>query len=479
MTDDPAQLPDEQWDHPDVLAALEGRDIAALFGLVHRYGWSQTVIGVRCGMSQSEVSRIRNGKRQVEDLEVFARIAKGLAMPDRALVRLLGGDRARDQPAHESPAHTVDRPHGTDLPSVPATPGAQAYSEGWVHPPDSPDADDSPGRRIFMAADETFQFIVNAERAAPAAEVVDLLQSEVRRLVAAYPKESMSLTGPLLGAQRAAFRLLDGPGVPDQARDLYFLAAVTSGLLAHAGVDLSQFHAAHLNARAAYLCADRAGHPGLRTWIRIEQARIAYWSGSPREALRYLSLAHPDADTVTGSMPISLATQEARAYAALGDTTQTMAAITRAHNARDRTRPDDLDEIAGELANPLSVQLTVTADALALLPDYAQAERAAAEAVREFETQSDSEVSYGNRAAAQINLAVAHIRQGEVDGARAALGPVFSITPAQRTHGMRSLMRRVHRSLSAPGYVGSAVARDTATQIEAYCDTLTPVRLPE
>ncbi|WP_239382723.1 helix-turn-helix domain-containing protein [Frankia sp. CIT1] len=469
----PLPLPDHVWDEPSVLAALDDRDVGALFVLAGRYGCSQTLLASRCAMTQGEVSRICTGKRRVADLEVFVRVADGLALPDRARNRLLGAGRSH-QPTSLSP--TPARPRGTGADRSPTRNDRRAYPEPWAACTEAPPADNTPERQILMAADDTVQFLVNAERAAPSPEIMDLLHGEVRRLATAYPTQATELIDPLISAQRVAFRLLDGPGLPGPSRDLYVLAAITSGLLARAGVDLSQFQAAHLNARAALLCADRAGHPGLRLWVRIEQARAAYWSGFPREALRYLSLAQQDADTVTGSMPTQLAVQEARAHAALGDIAQTRAAIARAHDARDRVRADDLDDIGGELTHPHAVQLFISADALSQLPDHGAAERAAAEAVRAFEAPDAADASYGSRAGAYIDLAMARIRQGEVDGGREALAPVLRIPPAHRNHGIRTLMRRVHTHLS--DHAGSAVARDTAADIEAYCAVPTSTRLP-
>ncbi|WP_322750527.1 MULTISPECIES: helix-turn-helix transcriptional regulator [unclassified Frankia] len=472
----PLPLPDHVWDEPSFLTALNDRDVGALFVLMSRYGCSQTLLASRCGMSQGEVSRICTGKRRVTDLEVFVRVADGLAMPDRARSRLLGGGSS---PRSTSLLRPV-RSHGwTGKPMSVARVDARAYSGDWVGSVDAPPAQDSSERRMLMAADETFQFLVNAERAVPSPEVMDLLHAEVRRLVAAYPTQATNLVDPLISAQRVAFRLLDGPGVPHQSRDLYFLAAITSGLLALAGVDLSQFQAARMNARAAYLCADRADHPGLRVWIRIEQARAAYWSGAPREALRYLSLAHADAETVTGSMPVQLAVQEARAHAALGDVAETRAALARATETREHVQADDLDEIGGELTFPQAVQLFVSADALTLLPDHAEAERAATEAVHAFDTPDAADASYGSKAGAYIDLAMVRIRQGEVEGGRETLGPVLAIPPAQRNHGIRTLIRRVHGSLSDPRHAGSAVARDTAAEIETFSAVPTSTRLPE
>ncbi|WP_261561794.1 hypothetical protein [Frankia tisae] len=342
-----------------------------------------------------------------------------------------------------------------------------------------PPLTDRPEGRIMTGADETFDFIVNAERAAARPEVLDLLQQQVRALAIAFPTEATNLVGPLLDAQKVTFRLLDGPTHPDQARDLYFLAAIVSGLLARAGVDLSQISTAHIYARAAYLCADRADHPGLRTWIRVEQARAAYWAGAPGEALRYLSLAEQNAHQVHGSILTEVFANTARAHAALGNAEGTRTAIARAADVRDLTQPDDLDEIGGELTTPLAVQLFVASDALSLLPDEPTAEQAALHAVEAFAEPDAADLSYGSRAGAHINLALARARHGDPDGARDALTPVLTLPAARRNHGIRTLTGRVQTALTDPRYGRSRRALDTAAEIEAYRQVTSPVRLPE
>jgi hypothetical protein len=44
-------------------------------------------------------------------------------------------------------------------------------------------------------------------------------------------------------------------------------------------------------ARTAYVCADNAGHDGLRAYVRGIQSLTAFWAGWPHEALRYASSA--------------------------------------------------------------------------------------------------------------------------------------------------------------------------------------------
>jgi tetratricopeptide (TPR) repeat protein len=373
------------------------------------------------------------------------------------------------RPAAPSP------PFAEDMPS-PRVPSYSGLTGARLVPP----LTDRPEGRIFMTgADDTFDFIVNAERAAARPEVLDLLNRQVRALTVAFPTEATNLVGPLLDAQKLAFRLLDGPTPPDQARDLYFLAAIACGLLARAGVDLSQVSTAHIYARAAYLCADRAGHPGLRTWIRVEQARAAYWSGAPAEALRYLELADQDAQQVHGTIATEVAVSAARAHAALGNAEAAHTAISRAADARERVERDDLDEMGGDLSTPLAVQLFVAADALALLPDQPTAEQAALQAVEAFAEPEAADVSYGSRAGAHINLGLARIRRGDPEGAREALDSVLSLPPARRNHGIRTLTGRVQSALTDPRYGRSPAALDMAAETEAYRQVTSPIRLPE
>jgi len=106
---EPISVPPGFWDRSEVLAALEQRDIGALFRLVRQHGGaSQTRIGIAAGMPQSEVSLImRTGPRQrrVTSLSVIGRIADGLHMPDRARIQL--GLAHRGQPD----ADAVDASH--------------------------------------------------------------------------------------------------------------------------------------------------------------------------------------------------------------------------------------------------------------------------------------------------------------------------------------------------------------------------------
>jgi transcriptional regulator with XRE-family HTH domain len=74
--------------HPEARKALAARDIATVYRMLYRGGVSQREIARRTGQSQSEVSEIIHGGRQVRDVTVLERIADGLGVP-RPFLRLL------------------------------------------------------------------------------------------------------------------------------------------------------------------------------------------------------------------------------------------------------------------------------------------------------------------------------------------------------------------------------------------------------
>jgi hypothetical protein len=86
----PVELPARAWRQRAAHRALQTRDVAALLSLAQQYsGVSQARLGTACGFGQGRVNEIINGHRQVIRLDVFERIADGLAMPDEA--RMLFG----------------------------------------------------------------------------------------------------------------------------------------------------------------------------------------------------------------------------------------------------------------------------------------------------------------------------------------------------------------------------------------------------
>ncbi|MEY9849151.1 transcriptional regulator with XRE-family HTH domain [Streptacidiphilus sp. BW17] len=92
----PIELPDWAWQSQEMREALRGRRIADVFRRAQQFGISQSRIAAATGMAQGRVNEIINGRRDVSRLDVYERIADGLAMPDDARHLLgLASDRAR------------------------------------------------------------------------------------------------------------------------------------------------------------------------------------------------------------------------------------------------------------------------------------------------------------------------------------------------------------------------------------------------
>ncbi|MGH7867689.1 MAG: helix-turn-helix transcriptional regulator, partial [Candidatus Dormibacteraceae bacterium] len=73
------------WTTPSMQAALQGRDVGKVLRLVLvDSGASQTAVANAAGISQSEVSRIVSGRRQVRSLDLTRRIAAAIEMPPAA-----------------------------------------------------------------------------------------------------------------------------------------------------------------------------------------------------------------------------------------------------------------------------------------------------------------------------------------------------------------------------------------------------------
>jgi|GEM_PF-5834792 len=363
-----------------------------------------------------------------------------------------------------------------DVRSTPTNPGARAYSRDEGSWSDSP-RDERVGD-LMSGVDDTIGFITRAQRAD--SEIMDLLKANVRAVAADFQAPSSRFVPTLMTLRRATFRLLDNPTAPDQARDLYFFAAVVCGLITNAALDAAQPATADIYGRAAWLCAERAGHPGLRCTIRTQQGRVAYWTGAPREALEYFALAEADATRIRGSGAAQLAVQQARAHAVLGDEPAMRAALNRADDARQHFEPDDIDDLGGAIyTTTVGEQLWVAADALSYLGDHTATASAADAAITVLDTPDFGGSDYGNLAGARSVLSLAQARQGDAEAANVAITPVLTLPAGQIYHGIRKQMHRILRPLTAPQLRDSRAARSLAADLESATQTTGALRIGE
>lgn len=311
--------------------------------------------------------------------------------------------------------------------------------------------DDAPNdsrEMLHMAAQRARKFLL-AGQASLSDESMEQLYEDVRRLAIAYPQQPLtSLLGELVTLQDTVFGLLDTRQRPDHARQLHFFAGIVGGLLAKASHDLADPHDALMQARTAYLCADNADHPGLKAWIRGLQSLVSYWDGRHRESIRYAQQGGQLVAQGGSSMAVWLPVSEARAWAALGNAEKARAAIDQAEAAWDRVEGDDLDDLGGICTFTRPRQLYYAADALAWLPDEADAaEEYSSSAVAAYSDPEAPDWAFGDAAGSRADLAIARIALGEVEGASEALAPVLDLAPEQRINGIVRSAQHVHRAL--------------------------------
>ncbi|MFF9667053.1 hypothetical protein ACF1FY_33840, partial [Streptomyces althioticus] len=210
-------------------------------------------------------------------------------------------------------------------------------------------------RQVAMAARRALRFTAMAEGSSIGPETLGQIHDEVRRLTVAYPRLALpTLLGDLVEVQDLTFRLLEhGRVKPLQARELYLLAGITSGMLAKASHDLGNPSAAMMQARTAFVCADNADHHAMRAWVRSLQSLISYWAGRPGEAADYAALGQSAAGDVRGTTSVWLACLSARAHSLLGDGEGTRTAVQQAEDARAAVEPDDLDAFGGIMTFPV------------------------------------------------------------------------------------------------------------------------------
>lgn len=363
-----------------------------------------------------------------------------------------------------TPARTLQTPG-------PLGPAAEERPSGLVVATGQPDAD---RELISLAARRAKSFAMLANQGNLTAEALDQIHDDVRRLAYDYPQRPLSdLLGDLVQTQETLYNILENRQRPDQARKVYFLTGVVGGLLAKASHDLADPHAAMAQARTAFLCADHADHNGLRAWIRSLQALVSYWAGRHREAINFTQSGTEYALRSRSTSAVSLPINEARSWAALGNSEQAYAAIRRAEDAWDHIQPDEVDELGGLCTFNQNKTIYYAADALAWLPaESSAAQEYAQRAVDAYADESSPDWAFGDQAGSRSDLAIARVSAGELEGAAEAVAPILELDPEHRINGIITSAQRVHKALSSSDLAVSA--GELQEQIELF--TRTPLK---
>ncbi|WP_411092822.1 hypothetical protein [Streptomyces sp. 049-1] len=322
-----------------------------------------------------------------------------------------------------------------------------------------------------MAVRRAKEFLLGKDRETVGEDTLGLLDDEVQRLVAAYPREPLSVIwDDLLETQDQVFRLLEGGRVrPSQLRDLNVKGAVLSFLVAKGFNDMEIPLQAMTMTRVAAACARDAEHTGLIALTDGLKSLIAYWADKPEDAYHYAGKGAATAENMRGTVGLWLLGLQARAAAVLGDEEGVRVANQTAADRREQVVHDDLDQLGGLFTYAPEKQRYYAVEAETLLGHgnarlIAQAE----EAVHGFSDPTSPNWAFGDLAGAQCDLALVRLFSGDVDGASAAIRPVLDLPASHRNNGIIVSAWRVRQALMGGPARSSLAARDLRAEIEAY-----------
>ena len=296
---------------------------------------------------------------------------------------------------------------------------------------------------------------------------LDQLGADVRRLATDYlSRPPLTLFRPLSRLRTEVFDLLDQRQRPGLLPPLYAVAGRVCALLAHASADLGHSYAAETHTRTAWLCADLADDDSLRAYVRWVQSNIAFWDGNYRQAAQ---VAHSGQRYATkGGNLLRLASQEARAWAACGETVEVERALALAGRTRERTVVDDQAGVfrfdpgkAAYYASEVRLALGGTGNARIAVAD-------ATESLALFEAAPEAQRSPEFVAAARLDLANAHLALSDLDSAADQLRIVLRLPVESRTEPIVGRATTAGETLRAPIFTHSDLALELRDEIALF-----------
>ncbi|TRO57040.1 DNA-binding protein [Streptomyces sp. IB201691-2A2] len=304
-------------------------------------------------------------------------------------------------------------------------------------------------------------------------ELRDQLVSLARRYHGMPAAQAYEATDDL---RREVERHRDRTQIPVQQQTLMILNGQTAALLAVAAFDLGYFPSARTLARAAAVYGESTRFVPLQAYADGTLAYIAYHSGEPNEALAKAQRAL-DYSGLGDIAQRRLRAIVARAYAYLGDVASARHAIQLSEDVGRDVRDDLHDAVGGEFGfseERLAMSNSTTA---LIMGDAEQAEAEAGRALVLLGGKAQSEQSTHVRAGAAADLAHARLLSDNVEGAAAALTPIWEVPPEERNTGIVVRAARIGRYLAAPRYHGAQLPTELREQIEEFTRVSPPYRL--
>jgi hypothetical protein len=216
-------------------------------------------------------------------------------------------------------------------------------------------------------------------------------------------------------------------------------------LLAWISTDLGRSDTADTHARAAWVCADNAGHQGLRAWVRATQHTAAFWEHRFLDAARYAEDGLRYA--TTGSARAFLASAQALDLAKAGQADDARTALDRARNVTEVVEQAS-DELAGPFTCSAGRAGGFWSDVYLALGQPTDALAEADGAVAVFERVPTEWRNPGSERMARVQQVRAHLALSQLDGAYETLAPVLDTGPEYRVRPLMQRLGEVHTQVA-------------------------------
>lgn len=323
---------------------------------------------------------------------------------------------------------------------------------------------DSIEGQLTMAADESARLADQPSNLGPV--TLDQLRTDARTLARRFanaPRLELFHQSRLL--RDRVFTLLDARQRLSETRDLYFLAATSLGMLAEVSHDLGFPTQAITHTRTGLLCAREAGHPDLAAWMLGTQSLVAFWDGRPVHAL---DCARRGQDmSAKGTVSVALFAHAARAAAATGDSATAREALNRAGAAREQVRDDVLDtSLGGIFSFSRPKEQHYAGAAWLAIGDGARARQSAQAAITGYQQGPAEERARDNESIGQINIALAHVLEDDLDAASERLTAALTLPTDVRIANFYVSLRRLGEQVSVPRFQNAVPAGAMRERIE-------------
>ncbi|HEY9474905.1 MAG TPA: hypothetical protein VIS06_13765, partial [Mycobacteriales bacterium] len=154
-------------------------------------------------------------------------------------------------------------------------------------------------------------------------------------------------------------------------------------------------------------------------------------------------------------------------------------ALERARGARDLVQPDELDTAYGGILSfsPAKENYYASGTWVAI-EDGIRTRQAAEASIRAYQAGPAEDRARDNEALAQINIAIAHVLDDDLEAAQAALALALELPAELHITNVSAQLRRLYDRVTQRRYDGSGPAATIRDHIEHHLSTTHPTLPP-